>query len=126
MTVAGHAGKPEAKGPFMESTTRNGAILWTLLLLLAASSVANLLLYRKAARPLFDEADRPLIERTIADAAARSKHTGPDEIRADAFPIVMRWGSRTCVELRRHDGLGYIGACYDRHGRLIEEAEGPR
>jgi hypothetical protein len=102
--------------------------LWTprqpwvvaLLLLLMASMVANVLLYRKASRPLFAEADRPLIERTIA----LSPHMDSDDIRAVTFPIVMRWGHRTCVELRRYDGLGYSGACYDRRGRLIEEAAG--
>lgn len=116
--------KLRQEGPFMQPATRRNAILWTLVPLLAVSLVANVLLYRKASRPLFDEGDRPLIERTIADAAARSKHIGPDEIRATAFPIVMRWGHRTCVELRRYDRLGYIGACYDRSGRLIEEADG--
>ena|SRR5215213_1499691 len=107
----------------MQRSTRRNAILWTLLLLLAASLVANMLLYRKASRPLFEEGDRPLIERTIA-SAARSQRVSPDEIRADAFPIVMRSARRTCVELRRYDRLGYSGACYDRGGRLIEETEG--
>jgi len=95
-----------------------------LLLMLAASLVANLLLYRKASRPLFEEGDRPLIERTIAEAGARTRPDSADDIRAETFPIVMRRGHQTCVELRRYDRLGYIGACYDRQERLIEETEG--
>lgn len=91
-----------------------------LLLLLTASIAANVLLYREASRPLFDEADRPLIERTIA----RSPCMGSDDVRAVTFPIVMRHGHRTCVELRRYDGLGYSGACYDSRERLIEEVDG--
>lgn len=95
-----------------------------LLLLLTASLAANLLLYRQASRPLFREADRPLIERTVAHFAGMAR-VPPDRVRTETFPIVMRWGRRTCVELRRRDGLGYSGACYDLQGRLIEEAEGP-
>jgi hypothetical protein len=91
-----------------------------LLLLLMASVAGNVLLYRQANRPLFEEVDRPLIERTIA----LSRGMGSENIRTVTFPIVMRWGHRTCVELRRYDGLGYIGACYDRRGRLIEETAG--
>lgn len=90
-----------------------------LLLLLMASLAGNLLLYRQASRPLFEEGDRPLIERTIALSPMASEDT-----RAVTFPIVMSWGDRTCVELRRYDGLGYSGACYDREGRLIEERAG--
>ena len=89
-----------------------------LLLLLMASLAGNLLLYRQARRPLFEEADRPLIERTVA----LSPFMGSQDVRAVTFPIVMRQGRRTCVELRRYDGLGYSGACYDRQGRLIEES----
>jgi hypothetical protein len=95
-----------------------------LLVLLIASFAGNVVLYREASRPLFHEADRPLIERTIVHFA-HSARVSPDQIRAETFPIVMRWGHRTCVELRRNDGLGYSGACYDRQERLIEEAEGP-
>ncbi|HET9638167.1 MAG TPA: hypothetical protein VFP12_03080 [Allosphingosinicella sp.] len=99
---------------------RRHAILSALLLLLAVSLVANVLLYRQASRPLFEEADRPLIERTIA----RSPRIGSEDVRSVTFPIVMRRGDRTCVELRRYDRLGYTGACYDRQGRLIEETAG--
>ncbi len=81
-------------------TPRRNAILGALLLLLTGSLVANALLYRKASRPLFDEGDRWLIERTIA----RSLH--PAQLRAETSPIVMHMGGRNCVELRRHDGLG--------------------
>jgi hypothetical protein len=91
-----------------------------LLLLLMTSVAGNVLLYREASRPLFDEGDRPLIERTVA----LSPRMDSDDIRAVTFPIVMRHGQRTCVELRRYDGLGYSGACYDGGGRLIEEMAG--
>ena len=107
----------------MQPANRRHAILWTLLLLLAASLVANVLLYRKANRPLFDEGERPLVERTIAEAGARSRPNTANDIRAETFPIVMRLGDRTCVELRRHDELGHIGACYDHRGRLIATTE---
>ncbi len=103
---------------------RRNAILGALLLLLAGSLAANVLLYRQASRPLFEEGDRPLIERTIARAGARTRPDSSDDIRAQTFPIVMRRGHQTCVELRRYDRLGYIGACYDRQERLIEETEG--
>lgn len=106
----------------MQHTTRRKAILSTLLLVLAASLAANLFLYRQASRPLFDEGDRPLVERTIAGAAVRSRAESAGDIRAETFPIVMRLGDRTCVELRRHDGRGHTGACYDRWGQLIEES----
>ncbi|MEA3009861.1 MAG: hypothetical protein QOJ91_1553 [Sphingomonadales bacterium] len=94
------------------------------MLLLVASVAGNALLYRKASRPLFEEADRPLIECTIARAAARSQHVDADDIRSHSFPIVMRRGFQTCIELRRYDRRGYIGGCYDRQGRLIEETAG--
>jgi hypothetical protein len=100
-------------------TLRRPSVL-VLLLLLTASLAANLLLYRMASRPLFEEGDRPLIERTIA----LSPRMGSEDIRAVTFPIVMRRGDRACVELRRYDGLGYSGACFDRQGRLIEETAG--
>lgn len=103
---------------------RRHAILSALLLLLAVSLAANVLLYRQASRPLFEEADRPLIERTIAQAGGRTRPDSAGDIRAETFPIVIRWGHRTCVELRRYDRLGHIGACYDPGGRPVEEAEG--
>jgi hypothetical protein len=67
---------------------------------------------------LFDESDRPLIERTIA------RSPDCDELRSASFPIVMHWGTRTCVELRRFDRRGYSGACFDRSGRMIKEVAG--
>lgn len=91
-----------------------------LLLLLLASVAGNILLYRKASRPLFEEGDRPLIERTIS----LFLRMNPEGIRAMTFPIVMRQGDRTCVELRQHDGRGHFGACYDGQGRLIQKSEG--
>jgi hypothetical protein len=103
---------------------RTALLVLLLVLLLAASVSGNLLLYRKSSRPLFHEADRPLIDRTIVRFAGLSR-VPAERIRAETFPIVMRWGRRTCVELRRKDGTGYSGACFDRQGRLIEEAEGP-
>jgi hypothetical protein len=90
----------------------------SLLLLLAVSLAANALLYRKERRPLFDEFDRTLIERTIA------RSPEPDQRRSASFPIVMHWGTRTCVELRRYDRRGYSAACFDRGGRMIEEVAG--
>lgn len=71
-----------------------------LLLLLVASLAANVLLYRKGSRPLFEEGDRPLIERTIALSPRMSLE---EDTRTVTFPIVMSWGDRTCVELRRYD-----------------------
>jgi hypothetical protein len=91
-----------------------------LLLLLMASFAGNILLYRQASRPLFEEGDRPLIERTVALFPRMNR----EDIRTVTFPIVMRQGDRTCVELRRHDGLGHFGACYDGDGRLIQQTEG--
>lgn len=105
----------------MPRFTRHGLIAGALLLL-AASVVANLILYRRASRPLLTEGDRPLIERTVAMFAA-SGRTSAADIRGQSFPIVLHLGDRTCVELRRHDGLGHQSACYDRRGRLIEETE---
>jgi hypothetical protein len=93
-----------------------------LLLLLAASLAANLLLYRKANRPLFEEGDRPLIERTVGlFTRGGANHAA---IEAETFPLVMRLSDRTCVELRRHDGRGYQRACYDGRNRPIEQSEG--
>jgi hypothetical protein len=103
--------------------TRHRLIFGTLLLLLAASLLGNVLLYRQATRLLFDEDDQPLIDRTAAHFA-RSARTSATNIKAESFPIVMRFGDRTCIELRRHDRLGRQGACYDRGGRLIEETAG--
>jgi hypothetical protein len=95
-------------------------IVAALLVLLALSLAGNaLLLYRQASRPLYTEGDRPLIDRTIAHFAAL-EGMSEAEIRAHSFPIVMRQGERTCVELR-YGRLGHRGACYDRSGRLIEE-----
>jgi hypothetical protein len=91
-----------------------------LLLLLIASIAGNILLYRQARRPLFNNGERPLIERTIALFPG----TDPEEIRAMTFPIVMRQGDRTCVEMRLHNGRGHYGACYDGQGRLIQQTEG--
>ena len=75
----------------MQPANRRHAILWILVLLLAASLVANVLLYRKANRPLFDEGERPLVERTVAGAGARSPHrsaaTGESSTRSRrSFP----------------------------------------
>ncbi len=93
-----------------------------LLLLLAASLAANLLLYRKADGALFDEGDRPLIERTVTLFTRGGANR--TQIEAESFPVVMRLPDRTCVELRRHDGRGYRRACYDGRNRLVEESEG--
>ncbi len=106
----------------MLRATRRQAILGILLLLLAISIAGNIILYRQASRSLFAEEDLPLIERTIAMFAA-SGSTNPADIRAQAFPIVLHQGDRTCVELRRYDGLGHQGACYDRSDRLIGQIE---
>ncbi len=101
----------------MAQGTPRKPLVAALLLLLMASLAGNALLYRQATRPLFDEADRPLIERTIA----LTPRMGSEDSRTVTFPIVMRQGDRTCVQLRRYDRLGYAGACFDRQGRLIEE-----
>ena len=95
-------------------------MLGALLLLLAVSIAGNIVLFRKASRPLHSAGDLPLIERTIA-LHARGAPAAEAEIRREAFPIVVRVGHGTCVELRRYDRAGHYGACYDRRGRLIEQ-----
>ena len=102
---------------------RRRLIFGALLLLFVASLAANLILYRQATRPLFEEGQQSLVDRTVASFAA-SGPVGAAEIRSQTRPIVMRLGDRTCVELRRHDGLGYQTACYDRGGGVIETIEG--
>lgn len=62
------------------------------------------------------------MDRTVASFAA-SGRTSAAEIREQTRPIVMTLGDRTCVELRRHDGLGHQSVCYDRGERLIETIE---
>jgi hypothetical protein len=99
---------------------RPGWIVGALLLLLAISVAWNILLYRQASRPLYAEGDRALIDRTVARAVAAAQ-TNAGDIREQSFPIVLHLADRTCVELRRHDGRGHEGACYDRRDRLIEE-----
>ena len=107
--------------PALPRFTRRRLIIGALLLLLTVSVAGNFILYRQVRRPLFTESERPLIERTIALFAA-SGRTSAAAIRAQSFPIVMKLGDRTCVELRYY-GQGHQGACYDRRGRLIEETE---
>ena len=95
-----------------------------LALLLIGSLVGNVFLYRKATLPLYDTADRPLIERTIALAAAVER-TDNATLRAHSFPIVFHLGGgRTCVELRDLDDRGHYTACYDRSGRQVEQIVG--
>lgn len=91
--------------------------------LLAASLVANVVLLRLASRPLYAEGERPLIERTVALAAGGSPARA-EELRASTVPIVVEAGGGRCVELRRRDGRGYGGACYDAGGRLTRESAG--
>src|SRR3569833_2009586 len=86
-----------------------GALLLTLL---AISLGANVALYRRAMRPLYEESDRSLIERTLT-AAANSQRADRETVRAATFPIVVRLGSQTCVELRYTGGEGYQSACYN-------------
>jgi|GEM_PF-6335913 len=103
---------------------RHRLIVGALLLLLTASVAGNLLLYRQGSRPLFAEHDRPLVERTVA-LFARSEPARAEEIRTASFPMVMGLADGVkCVELRRHDRLGYLLACYDRRDKLILEMEG--
>jgi hypothetical protein len=107
----------------MPRITRRSLILGLLLLVLAASLAANLILYRQASRPLYTERDRPLVDRTIAHFAA-SARMSEAQIRAQSFPIVLSMGrDLNCVELRRYDGLGSQSACYDAQGRVVSEAE---
>ncbi len=107
----------------MPRISRHGIVLGLLLLLLVASAALNiLLLYRQANRPLFEEGDRPLIERTIAHFAAQGPNS-EEEIRANSFPIVVRLGNMRCVELR-YGRQGHQGACYDPSGQLIQESAG--
>jgi hypothetical protein len=95
-----------------------------LLLLLAASVAGNIALYKQATRPLDNQGDERLIERTVAMAAIR-EHTSPDRIRARTFPITMRiGGGRTCVEIRDLDGASFHGACYGPDGTQIEQIQG--
>jgi hypothetical protein len=87
--------------------------------LFAASLTANIILYPRATRALFEEGDRPLIERTIAEAGGRAFN----ERMGAYFPIVMRVESGTCVELRSSQGLGAYTRCYDQAGRVIGAVE---
>ena len=105
----------------MRFPARHRLIIGALALLLLASLAANVILYPLASRSLYSEGDRPLIERTIALAAAGSTSRA-DEIRSETFPIVVNTGGGSCVELRDRNASGHYGACYDRHGRLIEES----
>jgi hypothetical protein len=100
--------------------SRQKLVLTAIIILLTASLAANLVLYRQASRPLYESNDRPLIDRTIALGATRER-TSVAAIEAEFFPIVMRHVDHTCVELRSYDGLGHVGACYDRAGRVVEE-----
>lgn len=92
-----------------------------LLVLLTASLVGNVLLYPLATRPLFDEGDRPLVDRTVAAASHLP--------RSEFFPIVYRRHgeagepSLTCVELRSRHRLGHYGTCYDVNGHVVEERQ---
>jgi hypothetical protein len=94
-----------------------------LLVLLAVSLAGNVILYPRAACPLYETEDLPLIERTLA-MAATTERMSPDELRGLSFPIAMHLsGGRTCVEIRNRDDGGSHGACYNRSGTLIEQID---
>ena len=103
---------------------RQKLIIGALLLLLAASLAANAFLYREASRALFEEHDRPLIDRTVA-LFARLQPAEAEEIQAATFPMVMHLNDgMRCVELRRRDGLSHYTACYDRRDQVVLEMQG--
>ena len=85
--------------------------------LLFVAFVSLVILWERARLPLYDEADRPLIDRSV-QRAAQQWSTDPREVRRRTFPIVMRFGPRACVELRPrsnsgpHGGPHYL-ACYE-------------
>lgn len=93
----------------------------TLLVLLAAATVAIAILYLRAVRPSVAAHQQPLVERTQRQAASEFR-VKPESITETSYPLVMELTDKTCVELRPYqqgDG-GYL-ACYNtRTGRLVE------
>jgi hypothetical protein len=99
----------------------------TLVVLLLAAVVCDVLLYPRATRPLV----LPGNDAAVADAQrgmATEMRTTVEEVRRLTFPIVMSLSDRTCVELRANGrvGIDYV-ECRDTRGKIIERRlGGPR
>ncbi|MES2043806.1 MAG: hypothetical protein V4475_08000 [Pseudomonadota bacterium] len=87
--------------------------------LLFGAFAGDVLLYRRATRPLVAPGTAPLVAEVQRDAAVFFRGS----IDKYTFPLSLTLADRTCVELRPlgSDWRGFR-ECRDRQGRTIEKA----
>jgi len=103
----------------MDAPSRWKTATIILAILLFGAFAGDVLLYRRATRPLVAPGTEPLVAEVRRDAAVFLRGS----VDKYTFPLSLSLADRTCVELRPV-GPAWRGfrECRDRHGRTVEKA----